>query len=84
MDALSGGPTASPGRSTPCCGETTRAARRWMSGCLAGDLRSEAYGVNIGGQVVGASFGSAAGRGFIYQNAALAELTPLLDTPFAA
>ena len=53
-------------------------------GVLAGDLRSEAYGVNIGGQVIGASFGSAAGRGFIYQNGAVAELTPLLDTPFAA
>ena len=53
-------------------------------GVLAGDLRSEAYGVNVVGQVVGASFGSAAGRGFIYQNGALAELTTLLDTPFAA
>ena len=52
-------------------------------GTLPGDLRSEAYGVNIAGQVVGASFG-AVGRGFIYQNAALTELTTLLDTPYSA
>ena len=52
-------------------------------GMLAGDLRSEAYGVNIAGQVVGASF-NGVGRGFIYQNATLTELTTLLDTPFSA
>ena len=51
-------------------------------GTLPGDQRSEAYGVNVLGQVVGASFGTT-GRGFIYQNEVLTELTTLLDKPFA-
>jgi probable HAF family extracellular repeat protein len=52
-------------------------------GTLPGDAKSEAYGVNIAGQVVGASFG-AVGRGFIYQNGAMTDLTTLLDTPDSA
>jgi probable HAF family extracellular repeat protein len=50
-------------------------------GTLPGDLKSGAYGVNDAGQVVGVSLDSSSiGRGFIYQNGTMKELTALLDT----
>jgi probable HAF family extracellular repeat protein len=49
-------------------------------GLLPGDVRSEAYGVNTAGQVVGVSIDAAfVGRGFLYENNTISELTTLID-----
>lgn len=50
-------------------------------GVLPGDALSEAFAINQAGQVVGVSFGGAAGaRAFIYQDGALTDLNDLVET----
>jgi probable HAF family extracellular repeat protein len=50
-------------------------------GALPGDALSEAFAINEAGQVVGISFGGAAGaRAFIYQDGALTDLNDLVET----
>jgi probable HAF family extracellular repeat protein len=49
-------------------------------GTLDDDLFSEAFAINAAGQVVGISFGGAAGaRAFIYENGELINLNDLVD-----
>jgi probable HAF family extracellular repeat protein len=69
-------------------GEFISRAFRWVHGAakaddlkaLDGDLFSEAFAINVHGQVVGVSFGGSSGaRAFIWQNGGLTNLNDLVD-----